>query len=38
MLSLVWRTINKIAVYVPGAARKGRTLELKLAISRLFVR
>jgi hypothetical protein len=28
MLSLLWRTINKIAVYVPGAARKNFRTEV----------
>jgi hypothetical protein len=31
MLSLLWRTINKIAVYVPGAARKRQNFRTGLA-------
>jgi len=31
MLSLLWRTIDKIAVYVPGAARESQNLRTEIA-------
>ena len=31
MLSLLWRTIEKIAAYVPGAARESQNLRVEVA-------